>query len=24
VAGRKLTRSEWAEALPERDYDPAC
>ena len=24
VAGRKLTRSEWAEVLPERDYDPAC
>ena len=24
VAGRKLTRSEWTEALPERNYDPAC
>jgi WD40 repeat protein/DNA-binding SARP family transcriptional activator/Mg-chelatase subunit ChlI len=24
VAGRKLTRSEWEDALPERDYDPAC
>jgi WD40 repeat protein len=24
VAGRPLTRSEWAEALPERDYAPAC
>jgi WD40 repeat protein/DNA-binding SARP family transcriptional activator/energy-coupling factor transporter ATP-binding protein EcfA2 len=24
VAGRKLTRSEWQDALPERDYDPAC
>jgi WD40 repeat protein/DNA-binding SARP family transcriptional activator len=24
VAGRTLTRSEWEEALPERDYDPAC
>ena len=24
VAGRRLTRSEWEDALPERDYDPAC
>ena len=24
VAGRKLTRSEWQDVLPERDYDPAC
>ena len=24
VAGRKLTRGEWADALPDRDYDPAC
>ena len=24
VAGRTLTRSEWKDALPERDYDPAC
>jgi WD40 repeat protein len=24
VAGRQLTRTEWAEALPEREYDPAC
>jgi hypothetical protein len=24
VAGRELTRAEWQEALPERDYDPAC
>jgi WD40 repeat protein len=24
VAGRKLTRLEWEDALPERDYDPAC
>jgi WD40 repeat protein len=24
VAGRQLTRSEWADVLPERDYDPAC
>ncbi len=24
VAGRQLTRSEWADALPERDYNPAC
>jgi WD40 repeat protein len=24
VAGRQLTRSEWANALPEHDYDPAC
>jgi WD40 repeat protein/DNA-binding SARP family transcriptional activator len=24
VAGRNLTRSEWQDALPERDYDPAC
>jgi WD40 repeat protein len=24
VAGRQLTRAEWEDALPERDYDPAC
>ena len=24
TAGRKLTRSEWADVLPDRDYDPAC
>jgi DNA-binding SARP family transcriptional activator/WD40 repeat protein len=24
VAGRQLTRVEWEDALPERDYDPAC
>ena len=24
VAGRSLTRAEWDEALPGRDYDPAC
>jgi DNA-binding SARP family transcriptional activator/WD40 repeat protein len=24
VAGRRLTRSEWKDALPGRDYDPAC
>jgi WD40 repeat protein/DNA-binding SARP family transcriptional activator/ABC-type cobalamin/Fe3+-siderophores transport system ATPase subunit len=24
VAGRRLTRSEWKDALPERNYDPAC
>ena len=24
VAGRRLTRAEWEEALPGRDYDPAC
>jgi WD40 repeat protein/DNA-binding SARP family transcriptional activator len=24
VAGRRLTRSEWRDALPERDYNPAC
>jgi DNA-binding SARP family transcriptional activator/WD40 repeat protein len=24
VAGRRLTRAEWEDALPERDYDPAC
>jgi WD40 repeat protein/DNA-binding SARP family transcriptional activator len=24
VAGRRLTRAEWAEFLPGRDYDPAC
>jgi WD40 repeat protein len=24
VAGRQLTRAEWEEALPGRDYDPAC
>ena len=24
VAGRALTRAEWEEALPERDYAPAC
>ena len=24
VAGRSLTRDEWRDALPERDYDPAC
>ena len=24
VAGRTLTRTEWKDALPERDYDPAC
>ena len=24
VAGRKLTREEWSDVLPDRDYDPAC
>jgi WD40 repeat protein len=24
VAGRSLTRAEWADALPERSYSPAC
>jgi WD40 repeat protein/DNA-binding SARP family transcriptional activator len=24
VAGRRLTRAEWTEFLPRRDYDPAC
>jgi WD40 repeat protein/DNA-binding SARP family transcriptional activator len=24
VAGRRLTRAEWSEFLPGRDYDPAC
>jgi WD40 repeat protein len=24
VAGRALTRAEWTEALPGRDYEPAC
>jgi WD40 repeat protein len=24
VAGRPLTRAEWEEALPGRQYDPAC
>jgi WD40 repeat protein len=24
IAGRQLTRAEWAEFLPGRDYDPAC
>jgi WD40 repeat protein len=24
VAGRTLTRAEWADALPGRDYEPAC
>ena len=24
VAGRPLTRAQWREALPGRDYDPAC
>jgi WD40 repeat protein len=24
VAGRQLTRAEWEQALPGRDYDPAC
>ena len=24
VAGRRLTRAEWAQFLPGRDYDPAC
>jgi WD40 repeat protein/DNA-binding SARP family transcriptional activator len=24
VAGRRLTRNEWQDALPERDYAPAC
>jgi WD40 repeat protein len=24
VAGRRLTRAEWEEALPGRDYEPAC
>ena len=24
VAGRRLTRSEWRDALPDRDYNPAC
>jgi WD40 repeat protein len=24
VAGRTLTRTEWNDALPERNYEPAC
>ena len=24
VAGRRLTRTEWAEFLPGHDYEPAC
>jgi len=24
IAGRTLTRAEWADALPERPYAPAC
>ncbi len=24
IAGRRLTRAEWAEFLPGRPYDPAC
>ena len=24
VAGRRLTRAEWTEFLPGRDYNPAC
>jgi hypothetical protein len=24
VAGRTLNRTEWQDALPERDYAPAC
>jgi hypothetical protein len=24
VAGRRLTRSEWRAALPDRAYAPAC
>jgi hypothetical protein len=24
VAGRRLTRAEWAEFLPGRAYEPAC
>ena len=24
IAGRTLTRAEWHDALPERDYAPAC
>ena len=24
VAGRRLTRAEWQEFVPGRDYDPAC
>jgi len=24
VAGRRLTRAEWEEFLPGREYDPAC
>jgi hypothetical protein len=24
VAGRTLSRAEWQEALPGRDYSPAC
>ncbi|MBD0282620.1 MAG: hypothetical protein ICV69_10570, partial [Thermoleophilaceae bacterium] len=24
VAGRRLTRAEWEDALSDRDYDPAC
>jgi hypothetical protein len=24
TAGRRLTRAEWQELLPGRDYDPAC
>ena len=24
VAGRSLTRAEWSEELPDRDYAPAC
>lgn len=24
VAGRRLTRAQWEEFLPSRDYQPAC
>ena len=24
IAGRRLTRAEWQEFLPGRDYEPAC
>jgi WD40 repeat protein len=24
IAGRRLTRTEWNDVLPERDYAPAC
>ena len=24
IAGRRLTRAEWHEALPDRTYAPAC